>query len=263
MLSDTLSLAILGILGLAIGFVGGLVGLVLGVIRFPLILGTEVSASITAGTNIGISTLGALTAAIRHYRQHNIHLRIFVIMASTGAVGGFLGARVTKFVPVDLLFLIIGIIVSYEAYVLISGSRKRNEYKIQNTKRNSTFIESCIGFGIGFLGGVVGLVLGSIRMPAMISVLKMEPKVAVGTNLAAATIMGISALIGHLINNEVDYLTLGVMGSTAMIGGYIGAKYTGIFRPERLKLIIGFVLIIVAIFMFANILLSYRSGSSF
>jgi len=261
-LSDTLSLVILGLLGFAIGFVGGLVGLVLGVIRFPLILGTEVSASITAGTNIGVSTLGSFTAAIRHYKQHNIHLRIFVIMASTGAIGGFLGAMVTKFVPINLLLLIIGIIVSYEAYVLISNSRRKSEYKIQNTKRNSTFIESCIGFGIGFLGGVVGLVLGSIRMPAMISVLKMEPKVAVGTNLAAATIMGISALIGHLINNEVDYLTLAVMGSTAMIGGYIGAKYTGIFRSERLKLLLGFVLIIVAIFMFTSIFL-HNQGSSF
>ena len=259
---DLFSLTILGILGLAIGFVGGLVGLVLGVIRFPLILGTEVSAGITAGTNIGVSTLGAFTAAIRHYRQHNIHLRIFVIMASTGAVGSFLGALVTKFVPVDLLLLIIGIIVSYEAYVLISGSRKKG-HKIQDAKRNSTFTECCIGFGIGFLGGLVGLVLGSIRMPAMITILKMEPKVAVGTNLSAATIMGVSALIGHLINNEVDFLILAVMGSTAMIGGYIGAKYTGRFSPEKLKLLLGFVLVVVAIFMFANILSSYRTGSSF
>ena len=259
---DIFSLIILGILGLVIGFVGGLVGLVLGVIRFPLILGTEISASITAGTNIGVSTLGAFTAAIRHYKQHNIHLRIFLIMALTGAIGGFLGALVTKFVSVDLLLLIIGIIVSYEAYVLISGSRNK-EHKIQNTKRNSIFIECFIGFGIGFLGGLVGLVLGSVRMPAMITVLKMEPKVAVGTNLSAATIMGVSALIGHLINNEVDFLILAVMGSTAMMGGYIGAKYTGRFSPEKLKLLLGFILIIIAIFMFTNILSSYRSGSSF
>ena len=261
---DTLSLIILGIIGLVIGFVGGLVGLVLGVIRFPLILGTEISASVTAGTNIGISTLGALTAAIRHYRLNNIHFRIFAIMASTGAVGGFLGSLVTKFVPVNLLLLIIGIIVSYEAYVLILGTRKKgNKQNIESRKRNSVFIESCLGFGIGFLGGLVGLVLGSIRMPAMITMLKMEPKVAVGTNLAAATVTGISALIGHVINNEVDYLTLTVMGSTAMIGGFIGAKYTARFNPERLKLLLGFVLIVVAIFMFTSILSSYRSGSSF
>ena len=31
-----------------IGFVGGMVGLVLGVLRFPLVLGNEISASVTA-----------------------------------------------------------------------------------------------------------------------------------------------------------------------------------------------------------------------
>lgn len=249
-MTDLHLVIILGFLGLVIGFVGGLVGLVLGVVRFPLILGTEISAGITAGTNIGVSTLGAFTAAIRHYKQNNIHFQIFVIMAATGAVGAFLGSLVTKLVPIDLLLSIIGIIVSYEAYALILGSRKR---KTEDKKRYSILIECLIGFGIGFLGGLVGLVLGSIRMPAMISVLKMESKVAVGTNLAAATIMGAFGFLGHVLNNEVDYLTLAVMGSTAMIGGYIGAKFTGRFSDDKLKMLIGFVLIVVALFMFLRV----------
>lgn len=253
-MTDTLSLILLGVLGLVIGFVGGLVGLVLGVVRFPLIFGTEISASVAAGTNIGISTLGALTAAIRHFKQNNVHFQIFAIMASTGAVGAFLGSLVTKLAPVNLLLLIIGIIVSYEAYILISGSRKEKKQN-ENQKRPSIVIECLIGFGIGFLGGLVGLVLGSIRMPAMISVLKMEPKVAVGTNLAAATIMGASGLLGHLIHNEIDYLTLAVMGPTAMIGGYAGAKFTNKFSAGKLKTIIGIVLVVVALFVFSRIAL--------
>ena len=48
--------------------------------------------------------------------------------------------------------------------------------------------------------------LGNIRMPAMIAVLKMETRVAVGTNLAASSIMGAAGLTGHLPNNEVDFL---------------------------------------------------------
>ena len=38
----------------------------------------ETSVSITAGTNLGVSTLGAITAPIRHYRQRNIQFRAFV-----------------------------------------------------------------------------------------------------------------------------------------------------------------------------------------
>jgi uncharacterized membrane protein YfcA len=246
---DLLSIAVLGLLGLAIGFVGGLLGLVLGVLRFPLILSTSVaSTAMVAGTNIGVSTLGATTAAIRHFRQHNVHLRIFLVMALTGAAGAFIGSMLTKQVPSTLLFVIIGLIVSYEAYSLITSSRKGGQSS-ERTKHNLG-IESAIGFGVGLLGGMVGLVLGSIRMPAMIGVLKMEPKVAIGTNLAASSIMGAAGLTGHILNGNVDFFVLGVMGSTAMIGGYIGAKYTNRFSPRTLKQMIGIVLIIVAVIMF-------------
>ncbi|MEP0826043.1 MAG: sulfite exporter TauE/SafE family protein [Nitrososphaera sp.] len=250
---DLFTIIMLGSLGLAIGFVGGLLGLVLGVLRFPLILTTTGGAGATvamvAGTNMGISTLGAMTAAIRHFRQNNVHLRIFAIMAATGAAGAFLGSMLTQHVPVTFLFVIIGLIVSYEAYSLITSSQKGKGEQKAASKPNLG-VESSIGFGVGFLGGMVGLVLGSIRMPAMIGVLKMEPKVAIGTNLAASSIMGAAGLEGHLLNGNVDFLVLGLMGSTAMIGGYIGAKYTTRFSANALKLLIGVVLIFVAVIMF-------------
>ena len=90
-------------------------------------------------------------------------------------------------------------------------------------------------------------------MPAMISILKMEPRVAIGTNLASASVMGVSGLIGHIVNNNIDYLVLMVMGSAAMIGGYLGARYTNRFSDTSLKRIIGIVLIVVAITMFLRV----------
>jgi uncharacterized protein len=87
-------------------------------------------------------------------------------------------------------------------------------------------------------------------MPAMISILKMERRVAIGTNLAAASVMGISGLMGHIINHNIDYLVLVIMGSAAMLGGFIGARYTNRFSDTSLKRIIGIVLFAVAITMF-------------
>ena len=170
--------------------------------------------------------------------------------------------------------MLIGIIVLYESYVLLKGSRAKQEYInrneiVENARsegREKTdrifvhaqtkliFLESVIGFGIGVLGGLVGLVLGSISMPAMISILKMEPRVAVGTNLVASSVMGISGLIGHIINNNIDYFVLIVMDSGAMIGGYLGARYTSRFSERILKRLIGLVLIVVAAIMFLHVL---------
>jgi len=268
--------------GLLIGFVGGMVGLVLGVVRFPIVVAAETTTSIVAGTNLGISTLGSIAAAIKHYRQRNIDFQVFKIMAISGAVGAFIGSFLTSFVPTTLLLCIIGIIVSYEAFLLLAKNSKQiikiksknredhfannnddlgydeNDTNTKNDKIKSKFnrhlTESLIGFAIGFLGGLVGLVLGSIRMPAMISVLKLKPKIAVGTNLATASVMGSIGMIGHVLNHNVDYVILMVMGSGAMLGAYLGAKFTNRFNDSTLKFIIGLVLVIVAISMFWRVL---------
>lgn len=241
---DYLQLLILALLGLAIGFVGGLVGLVLGVIRLPLILSTELAAPIAAGTNIGVSTLGALSAAIQHLRQNNLHRRVFLVMATTGAAGAFLGSQATKFVPVTILLLMIAAIVIYESFMMLRSYRRNEPSKVDRAP--SITIELIIGFGVGFVGGLVGLVLGSIRLPAMIAILKMEPRVAIGTNLAAASVMGAAGLVGHILNASVDYYVLAVMGPAAIVGAILGARFTNRFNARTLKLMIGITLIPVA-----------------
>lgn len=291
---DLVIAIILVLLGFVVGFVGGMVGLVLGVLRLAfIILGVESSfspsspssssVSVAAGTNIGVSTFGAAAAAIRHFRQKNISLQTFLIMAATGSTGGFLGSVFTKYIPVTLLLGLIAIIVLYEAFVLIKSSRKKKDEEMRRSNNNEEdnnnldlihgpssalrsspsnpsnisgvsnkqfiFTESLIGFGIGFVGGLVGLIIGSIRLPAMISVLKMETKVAIGTNLAVSSLTGVSSLVGHIINGNVDFLIMITMGPAAMLGGYMGAKYTNRFSEGSLKLIIGIVLIVVTGFI--------------
>ncbi len=89
---------------------------------------------------------------------------------------------------------------------------------------------------IGIIGGLVGLVLGSIRLPAIINILKTEPKIVVGTNMLISSVMGMAGFIGHLINNEVNFLYLIVLGPSAMIGGFLGAKYTNRLSTLTLKI---------------------------
>jgi uncharacterized membrane protein YfcA len=284
---DVLVIILYSVLGGVIGFIGGMVGLVLGVIRFPFILEAETSASITAGTNLSVSTLGAISGAINHYRQNNIDLKVFLIMALSGAIGAFVGSFLTDLVSVVFLLSIIIIIVSYEAIDLMIRSGKvgnKKAYKNSNTnsttndtkirrqvvtssdlnKTNANAInnnktiriikESIIGLGVGLLGGMVGLVLGSIRMPAMISILKLPPRLAIGTNLASSAFMGTVGVIGHLINSNIDFVILALMGPTAMVGAYLGSKFTNKINESNMKFVISIVLIIIAVSMFLRVL---------
>ncbi|MGH9997167.1 MAG: sulfite exporter TauE/SafE family protein, partial [Nitrososphaeraceae archaeon] len=186
------------------------------------------------------------------------------IMALTGAIGAFYGASLTKNVPINFLLILIGLIISYESFILLKEN-KSNDDKIttqhllnlhqESTSQNSyyeLFLQSIIGFLVGILGGLVGLVLGSIRLPAMIKILKTEPKIAVGTNMLISSVMGISGFIGHVISSEVNFLYLIVLGPSALIGGFLGARYTNRLSPTTLKRLIGIVLAIVAAAIFIS-----------
>jgi len=83
--------------------------------------------------------------------------------------------------------------------------------------------------------------------------------VTAGTNLASASIMGITGLIGHVLNNNMDYIILVVMGPGAMVGAYLGARYSNRFSDSSLKFLIGIVLIVVAISMFWRVFLCYNA----
>ena len=105
--------------------------------------------------------------------------------------------------------------------------------------------EAGIGLGVGLLGGAVGLILGSIRLPALIRILRVDPRIAAGTNLFIGMFIGAFGWVGHVLQGEVDYVLLVLMGGAAMIGSYYGAKLTGKVQLTNLILAMGLVLLAV------------------
>ena len=105
--------------------------------------------------------------------------------------------------------------------------------------------ESLIGLGVGLLGGAVGLILGSIRLPAIVRILKIDPRIAAGTNLFIGFFLGALGWIGHATQGKVDYPILILMGVVAMIGSWYGATLTGKVNLNTLILTMGFVLVVV------------------
>ena len=61
--------------------------------------------------------------------------------------------------------------------------------------------------------------------------------------------MGTIGVTAHLINNNIDYAILILMGPSAMLGAFLGAKFTNRVKESNFKLIISIVLILVAILM--------------
>ena len=91
----------------------------------------------------------------------------------------------------------------------------------------------------------MGLILGSIRLPALIRILRVDPRIAAGSNLFIGFIMGSLGWIGHALQGQVDYALLVLMGAAAMVGSYYGAKLTGRVSLNTLISAMGWVLLVV------------------
>jgi uncharacterized membrane protein YfcA len=103
-----------------------------------------------------------------------------------------------------------------------------------------------IAFAVGVLGGLVGLILGTLRLPAMVRWLGTPPKAAVGTNAATGVVVGLGGLIGHLAGGvDWDLLAAGCVG--AVPGAYLGAHLTGRLDDRALLQAISIILLLAGL----------------
>lgn len=243
-------LPLLGSISFLVGILGGFVGLALGTMRLPVLLLLGFPAGVAGGTNIFISTSGALTGAWVHVRERRVVWRVVATMGGASVVGAFLGALGSGRVPEGVLVGGAGVFVLWQGMELVVMARRgRLTAATSGGSPPSWSVrlreEVGVGLLIGLVGGAVGLILGSLRLPAMLRRLKMDPRQAAGTNLVVGLFLGLSGFFGHLLRGEQDWPVLLVMVPTGMLGTFVGARLTGRARLSVLLGTMGVVLMVV------------------
>jgi uncharacterized membrane protein YfcA len=229
-----------------VALAGGLVGLVLGNIRLPLVLLLASSPAAGAGANIGISGVAALTAATVHVRAGRINWRLFGWMAPPSIAGALLGGYLSGLLPGDALLAIIGALLLYFGIDLLRPRRAGpvREPEADGRERPLNIRAAVIsGAIIGVLGGLVGLILGALRMPALLRYVGETPARAVGTNLTVGVCVGVAGVIGHTPEG-VDWDLLAIGAGASAPGALLGARLTGRLSEQQLLKAIGAVLLV-------------------
>ncbi len=247
------------VLSLGVGVIGGAVGLALGTVRLPFLLLLGMPAPMAAGTNILVSTLSALTGSYRHFRERRVDFYVVAVQGIPAVIGAFIGGFAAGLVHEGLLIFLAGLLVVWQgAEMGLRASREQTRTATTDSPRTSheagglarwttgrITAEAVVGFVVGLLGGAVGLILGTLRLPALIVILNLDPRIAVGSNLVIGFLMGGFGWIGHVTRGQVDYPILILMAITGMIGTYYGARLTGMMGLRKLLYLMAAVLLIV------------------
>src|SRR5262249_48232840 len=105
-----------------------------------------------------------------------------------------------------------------------------------------------IGFVIGFIGAVMGIGGGFLLVPMLIYFLRVPTNVVIGTSMVLTLVTMASATVLHSVTN---HLVDAILALILMVGGVTGAQFGARagqkIRGERLRLLLGLLVLAVGI----------------
>ncbi len=223
------------------GYLGAALGLVLGTLRLPLILLVSGSPSAAAGTNIAISAAAAAMGSIRHARAGRVDWGVVAWMAPASVGGAALGGLYGGALPERVLLAGIAAVLAWSGVDLLYRPFRARPKPSPQAGPALVF-----GFLIGLLGGALGVILGTLRVPALLAAVGLPAARVVGTNLVCGFFLGLAGFAAHAARLEVEWGILGAGLAGALPGGWLGAKVTGRLSEARLRRALGGALLAVA-----------------
>jgi hypothetical protein len=105
-----------------------------------------------------------------------------------------------------------------------------------------------IGYIIGFVGAVMGIGGGFLLVPMLIYILRVPTATVIGTSMVLTLVTMASATVMHAATN---HLVDAVLALILMVGGVIGAQFGARagqrISGERLRLLLGLLVLAVGI----------------
>lgn len=234
-----LALAGVGIWCFLVAFTGGLLGLVLGNIRLPVLLLLGSPAAV-GGANIAVSGLAAAAGSASHIRGRRVDWRVVAWMLPPSVAGALAGGYAAGRLPSHVLELVIGAALLAFGLDLLRPRRASLAAPHELPDLRAAVVAGVV---IGAIGGLIGLILGTLRVPALIRWVGEDPARVVGTNLVVGISVGAAGLLGHLPGG-IDWTLLAVGGATSVPGALLGARYTGRLSAAALLRAIGVILVV-------------------
>jgi uncharacterized membrane protein YfcA len=217
------------------------VGLVLGTLRLPAMLLAAGDASAAAGTNIAISAAAAASGGLRHAREGRVDWRVVWWMAPTSVVGAVVGASTGHLVPTRALLGGIAAVLAWNGLDLLV-----TPFRARPAPSPRLLSAAAFGFVIGLVGGALGVILGTLRMPALLRSVGLDTRRAVGTNLVVGFFLGVAGFAAHALRLEVEWGLLAAGLAGALPGAWLGARVTGRISETQLRRAIGAALVAIA-----------------
>ena len=144
--------------------------------------------------------------------------------------------------------LLFAVLMVVAAYKMIRKIQSENL-----SESNSGYLLVAVqGIIVGLLTGLIGAGGGFMIIPALVGLLKMPMKTAIGTSLAIIALNSLSGFIFSLHQTTIHWSFLLGITAMAVIGIYIGSFFSRRIDGKKLKPAFGWFILVMGTYILAK-----------
>jgi uncharacterized membrane protein YfcA len=266
-------------MGLAVGFISGMFGIGGGFLMTPLLIFIGIAPAVAVASVASHVAASSMSGAISYWRRKAVDLALALMLLAGGILGTAVGVWLfTTLRALDQLDLAIGL--SYVALLSIVGAlmiaesvraiirEQRGKPATPRRggthtwvhglplkmrfKRSKIYVSAIpvwtIGFIIGFIGAIMGIGGGFLLVPMLIYFLRVPTSTVIGTSMMLTLITMAAATVMHAATNHlVDAVLALILMTGGVVGAQFGARAGQNMRGERLRLLLGLLVLAVGL----------------
>ena len=217
---------------------------------------TSLSSGEVAGTAHATFTATGVVGTLVYARSGELigdeGYGMAAILSGASIVGALAGAHLNTYVSRRLFGILLGGVAASTGAVLLYRELRSLDpvTSIDASTRNGRAGLGVLGFGLGVAGGLVGVGGPVLAVPALV-VLGVPILLALGVAQVQSIFISGFATAGYLAQGSVSAEYAALVGIPQLVGVVVGWKVAHVVDPDRLKVVLGGVLILVGGYLVA------------
>ena len=248
------------IASLLIGVTMGLIGGGGSILTIPILVYLfSISPTLAISYSLFIVGFTSLVGAFNNYRNGLVNFKTVLLFGSSSITTVFIARKfIIPFMP-DVFFKIGSFEVTHSLFVMVvfailmlaaSVSMIRSRKVIaEKQAKEKPWVLVMYGVLIGLVTGFLGAGGGFLLIPALVILMKLPMKEAIGTSLFIIALNSLIGFLGDIGRHAIDWKFITIISVIAIAGIFIGGYFNQKVNSDKLKKGFGWFVLVMGIYI--------------